>query len=316
MNILVIAISTSLVLSGLMVLSILARTGLRGRAVLVPIGVILGALAGLLEQYWTIEDNVLIGQIAWLPAQFLAIAGVRSMLYGFVVGSAIVLTLARVGQTNRRADVMSIGIAVGLGFGLATTWIGLDQGIGWPPGRLIVATVNLPMQICFGVLVASAVMASRFASGGHAGVVTSYLLALTVQLAFQAVLITNSTIGHWLAWLEPLTLGLIWIGLICLLWLVGIAVMNAQQRADLTGEQLDMLRQAKGRLVLSPVTWTVIGSLVFLATAGLILVAINADLDSSLGRVMVYTVLAAPLLAAALIFRTAYALRGKPLSNG
>ncbi|MCB1970373.1 MAG: hypothetical protein KDG54_08200 [Geminicoccaceae bacterium] len=313
MDILAIALVTSIVLSTLLMTSVLARTGLRGRVRLVPIGLILGVLSGLLEFYWAIEDNPLIVRIGYLPAQILVIACARAMLYGLLTGSAIVLTLGRVEKTNRRADVMTIGIAVGFGFGMATTFVGLTEGLGWPPGQLIIATVNLPMQICFGILLASTVLVSRFGTPSSHRIALSYLLALVIQAAYQAVLITNDTIGYWLAWLQPVTLGFIWIGLIMLIWLVGIAVMNAQQRADLPGEQMLELRRQQSRMILNPVTWFMIGLLVVLSTFWLVYMAVQANLDTALGRVMIYTVLATPLLCAAVILRTAHQLRRKPV---
>ena len=316
MEILVVALLTSLVLSALLAAAALARTGLRGRGLLLPLGTALGAIAGCFELYWQLDTNWVIASITHLPLQILAIAATRSMLYGLVVAGAIVITIRRINQTGRRADIIAIAVAVGFGFGISTTLISILQDMAWAPGLLIVAMANLPMQICFALLVASAVIVSRFEKKPQRHTAVNYALALTVQLAFQSIIITNDTIGHWLAWLQPLTLGAIWLGLILLLWLVGIAVMSAQQRADAPAHMLSRLRSEKSRLILSPVTWGVIASLVLASTVALFYLTMSADLDTMLGRVMIYTVLAIPLLSAALLFKTAHTLKTAATSQG
>ena len=309
MEVLSIALFSSVLLGALLAASALARTGLRGRGRLLPLGCVIGIVGGLLELRFSPESHWMITQIPYLPLEILAISGIRALLYGLLVASAIVLTLSRMSGVNRRADVVSIAVAVGLGFGMATTAVAFFEGSGWPPSLLITAVVNLPLQVCFALLVASSVVVSRFERRSWPQVVGSYTLALTIQFAYQVVATTNALIGHWLAWLQPITLGAMWLGLILLLWLVGIAVMTAQARTDVSPERLAALRAHGSAILLSPIAWAVVAGLILAATSVLIMLALSANLGTMLGRVMLYTIVAIPLLSAAMMLKTAHTLR-------
>ena len=229
---------------------------------------------------------------------------------------------------------MTLALAVGFGFGIVTTLARLAGLQGWPPSLLITAMTNLPMQVCFALLIASPVLLARFPvelepgerKGGVIGagdaasariatgwrVGSSYVLALTVQTAFQAVLETNALVGHWMAWLEPWLLGALWLGLILLVWLVGLAVMAVQERVDLPRSFVAKLRAGHASVLLSPYFWTVVGIVVAALAFLFLALTFSAGVESMLGRLMIYALMVVPLLASAVMLRTAFALRRRP----
>lgn len=302
-------LALSLVLTALVALAVLARAGLRGRWSLLLAGFGLGPPGGVIEL--GLRDplpplTLLVD--GWPHAVWLEIglhALFSGLAYFVVIGIALRAVLhMRGAAARRRGDV--VALASGLGCGLALTATALRLGLVgvWPPSALFVAVVYPPVQLCFVLLLAAGVLASR----ADAPMAARFwkLAAAALQTGYQFVLRTNDTIGHWLAWLEPESIGWLWLGLIGLAWALGLAVMVGLGRAEPPATHV--ARAPAGRL-LSARFWLWAGIVVLAPTAALLALGLSADPGVLTARVMLLALFATPLMAAAILLRTALSLQ-------
>jgi len=312
--ILSIAIATSLLLGVLLAAALLARAGLRGRWWLLLGGLVGGLVIGPVELVVNTSHGGFFGTIQSLELQFLAIGAARAMVYGLLTAVAISLTMHLASRQRRRGDIWSVAAGVGLGLGVSTTILILvDPGSGWPPARLIAALVNIPFQLCYVMIVAAAVIRARFpAKAGALRPLAIHAGGCALQAVYQAILTATAAIGHWLAWIEPTTMGFVWLGLIALIWVTGLALLASQRLVAFADEHHPAASGAPVPLVLRAWPWRLTSVMVLLPAWALFALVWWLDLESVLGRVMIYTLIAMPLLAAGLCLRTALALQPLP----
>lgn len=310
-----IAIATSFLLGALLVTALLARAGLRGGWWLLAAGLIAGLLIGPVELALNDPHRAFFGAIQPLKLQFLAIGAARAVVYGLLTAAAITVAMHFASGHRRRGDIWSVAAGVGIGLGVSTTTvILLHAGSGWPPARLITALVNTPFQLCYVMIVAAALIRSRFPSRrDELRPLTIHAGATVLQAFYQAILVATAAIGHWLAWMEPTTMGFVWLGLIGLFWITGLALLASQRLVAFADEHHPAAGGAPVPFVLRAWLWRLTSVLVLLPAAALFILVWWLDVDTALGRVMIYTLLAMPLLAAGLFLRTALAL--KPIAN-
>lgn len=283
---------------------------MRGRLVYLWTGMALGLVAGAVE----IAVHVQLEHISRLLTELdlnlwleLAIeAAIAAIAYFVVVNAALQLGLLfRRRQARRSGDVVASAVGLGLGLALTATLIRLAFIGVWPPSALFVAVIYPPVQLGFALLLAAATLAAR---QGLAGRTLGWqATAVLVQSGYQFVLRVNDTIGHWLAWLEPGQIGALWLGLIVLAWLLGLAVMNGLGRAE--PEPPHCAADPKHGL-LRPGLWLGLAALV-LAPAALIFAAgLFVELDVRTAWIMILALLSIPVMVGALLLRTALTLKG------
>ena len=302
-------LAISLVLTALVALAVLARAGLRGRLSLILAGFGLGLLGGAIELGLGQPLGPLMLLVeGWPYAVWLEIglhAIFAGLTYLVVIGLALstVLHLHKT-RARRRGDV--VALAAGLGSGLALTATALRLGFAgfWPPSALFVAVVYPPVQLCFVLLLGAGVLAAR--AGAEPAARFWKLAAALLQIGYQFVLRTNDTIGHWLAWIEPEAIGWLWLGLIGLAWALGLAVMIGLGRAEPPPAHAGETRA--GRL-LSAGFWLWAGIVVLAPTVALLGLGLSADPGVLTARVMLLALFATPLMAAAILLRTALSLQ-------
>jgi len=309
---LVSCLAASFVLTVLVALAVLARTGLRGRRWLLICGFGLGLVCGAVELGLPRQLPPLTLLVdGWPYAVWLEI-GLHALFAGLTYFVIVGILLRAVMQLSRptarrRGDV--VALAAGLGCGLALSATALRLGlIGvWPPSALFVAVVYPPVQLCFALLLAAGVLATR--AGAHMASRFWKLAAAVLQTGYQFVLRTNDTIGHWLAWLEPESIGWLWLGLIGLAWALGLAVMVGLGRAEPPEAHIET---ASPGGLLSARFWLWAGIVVLAPTGALLALGLSADLGVLTARVMLLALFATPLMAAAILLRTALSLQRRP----
>lgn len=306
---LVSCLAASLVLTVLVALAVLARTGLRGRWWLLLCGFGLGLVCGAVELGLPGQLPPLALMIeGWPHAVWLEI-GLHALFAGLTYFVVVGILLRAVLQLShnaarRRGDVVALAAGLGCGLALAATALRLGLIGVWPPSALFVAVVYPPVQLCFTLLLAASVLATR--ADAHMASRFWKLAAAVLQTGYQFVLRTNDTIGHWLAWLEPQSIGWLWLGLIGLAWALGLAVMVGLGRAEPSQAHLEAA--PAGRL-LSPRFWLWAGIVVLAPTGALLALGLTADLGVLSARVMLLALFATPLMAAAILLRTALSLQ-------
>ena len=296
------------ILSILLSLAALARSGLRGHPALFFYGIVCGACAGLLGLIWDPSKGILAGPLGNLELQIIVTTIATATGYCFLL-SLLLITLTRWhGLAKRRGDLVAAAAGIGLGFGITTTLVFLSMRGAWPPSALITALTNAPMQVAVALLIGSAFVVQRqkIRPGTSIG---RYAVAFFVQVSYQFVIATTESVGHWLAWLEPVAIGWLWLGLIVLFWIVSLAVMAAQSPADVPQEYLSDARNGRWRWVLSPWVWFAVALIISIPALMLIAVSTSFRLDIAIGRVMILVLLAVPLMTAAILWRTGLALR-------
>ena len=157
------------------------------------------------------------------------------------------------------------------------------------------------------LLLAAAVIATRDGLGNKT--LLWQAVAGLLQWGYQFVLRVNDTVGHWLAWLEPERIGALWIGLIVLAWALGIGVVTSLARAEASPDYRDKDGDSG---LLSAKLWAWLAALVVLPTALVLVASLFVDLDLRTAWTLVMALLTTPLLAAALVLRTALTLRRRP----
>lgn len=309
------AFLTSLLLTFLLATAVIARSGLRGGLGLLAIGFAAGLIISPLEIALDLLHHPFVEAIASLPLQFLAIGITKAMVYGFAVSAAITLASGFVEKAKRRGDIWNVAVGLGCGLGVSSTLIALwDSQSGWPPFVLVTALANTPFQLCFAMVVSGALLRSRFpgqTSGWHPLLI--YGTAIVLGAAYQSVLQATLSIGHWLAWIEPTMMGMLWLTLIAIFWLTGLAVMASQSLTAMPQDHHPSNQPGKTRLLLRPGLWKLLALLVIAPAFALFAATWWWNIDTPLGRVLIYTLLATPLLAGSIVLRTALALELKPL---
>jgi hypothetical protein len=310
--ILALAFIASFGLTVLMAAASHARTGLRGRRVFLWTGFALGLVAGAVEIVVAIQlvpiGRLLaaLGQSVWFEVG--VEAAITAFTYFVIVGLLLQSGLFFLRRTaRRRGDVVALAAGLGCGVALTATVLRLGFAGLWPPSALFVAVVYPPLQLCFVLLLGAAVLAARDRQAMPTLVWQA--TAVVVQGGYQFVLRINDTVGHWLAWLEPGQIGVVWLGLILLAWAMGLAVMHGLHRA----EPEPAYRPADpGIGLLRPRLWVWLAGLVLLPT-GLVLVAsFYVELDARTAWIMILALLATPLMAGAILLRTAFTLNRSP----
>lgn len=295
-----------------MALASLARTGLRGRRVYLWSGLVLGLLAGAVELAATMQLVPLsrllaeVGQSVWLEIG--VEAAVAAATYFVILSCALQLgLLVHRRRARRSGDVVALAAGLGLGVAVTATLLKLALIGVWPPSALFVAVVYPPVQLCFTLLLAAAALAARQGLGGRT--LGWQATAFVGQTGYQFVFRANDTIGHWLAWLEPGQLGALWLGLIILAWVMGLAVMAGLARAE-PEPPYSAGDPANG--LLRPRLWVGLAALVLLPAAVVFGLGLFVDLDVRTAWVMILALLATPVMAGAILLRTALTLKGGP----
>jgi len=291
-------------------LASLARTGLRGRRAYLWSGLAIGLPAGAVELAVTLQLAPLsrllgqLGQSIWLELAVEALAAAATYLVVSSIALQLGLLLHR-RHARRSGDVVALAAGLGLGLGLTATLLRLALGGIWPPSALFVAVVYPPLQLCFMLLLAAAALASRQGTAGRT--MGWQATALLVQAGYQFVFRANETIGHWLAWLEPGQIGTLWLGLIILAWLLGLAVMAGLARAE---PAPPYSAGDPGNGLLRPRLWVALAILVLVPAALVLGLGLVVELDVRTAWIMILALLATPVMAGALLLRTALALKG------
>ena len=310
--VLVLAFVLSLALTVLMAAATHARTGLRGRRVYLFSGFALGLLAGGVElviaiQLVPIEHLVgALGISLWLEMGIEAAIPAAAYFVSVALALQFGLLLHRQ-SARRRGDVVALAAGLGSGLALTATLLRLGSAGIWPPSSLLIAVVYPPVQLCFALLLAAAALATRDGLGGKT--LLWQAVAVVLQWGYQFVLRVNDTVGHWLAWLEPGRIGALWFGVIVLAWALGIGVVISLARAEQSPDYQDKDGDSG---LLSARLWAWLAGLVLLPTGLLLVASLFVDLDLRTAWTLVMALLTTPLLAAALVLRTALTLRRRP----
>lgn len=310
--VIVLAFAASLALTVLMAAASHARTGLRGRRFFLWSGFGLGLLAGAVELVIAIQLVPIarlvgeLGQSLWFDIGVEAV--VAAFTYFVVIGLFLQLGLfLRRRTARRRGDVVALAAGLGCGVALTATVLRLAFAGIWPESSLFVAVVYPPVQLGFVLLLAAAMLAARDGLGGRT--ILWQALAVLVQGGYQFVLRVNESVGHWLAWLEPGQIGALWLGLIVLAWALGMAVMHGLGQA----EQAPAYRAADAESgLLQARLWVWLAGLVLVPTALVLVASFYVELDARTAWIMILALLATPLMAGAIMLRTAFTLKREP----
>ena len=285
-------------LAALVAAAVLAGLGLRARPVLVvlglPLGAGLAALVPLLDP--TAALAFYLDALGLVPGILLAgaIKGfVAVLLLAFGLGVLLALPL----RHRRRADLLAAGLGLGLGYGLADGLAFLKAPDVWPPSALLVAATDPALCLAFGMALGASLLPGWRRSLGLRGAV------LLLAAAYAALRVLNDEIGHWLLWLEPMPLGLAWLGLAALVWAAALLVIGALRWAG------PPRPQAEPRLILRPALWFALAAALLLLAAALWLAAMLAPPDGPFARLFLTTMLAVPLMAGAVLLAAGLRLR-------
>jgi hypothetical protein len=310
--VLVLALAASLALTVLMAAATHARTGLRGRRIYLWSGFALGLAAGLVEIAIALQLRPIgqllsqVGLNLWLEIGIEA--AIAATTYFVVIGLTLQLGLMLHRRSaRRRGDVVALAAGLGCGVALVATLLRLVTAGIWPPSSLFIAVVYPPVQLGFVFLLAAANLAMRDGLGGRT--LLWQAVAVLLQGGYQFVLRVNDTVGHWLAWLEPWRIGALWVGLIALAWLLGLAVVIGLARAEPAPAYRDS--DGSGGL-LNARLWAWLAGLVLVPTALVLAASLVVELDPRTAWAMVLALLSTPLLAAAVLLRTAFTLKRGP----
>jgi hypothetical protein len=310
--VLVLAFGASLALTVLMAAASHARTGLRGRRFFLWSGFGLGLLGGFVELVIAVQLMPvarLLGQLRQSVWFEIGVEATIAALTYFVVMAFFLQVglLLRRRTARRRGDVVALAAGLGCGVALSATALRLGLAGVWPPSALFVAVVYPPVQLGFVLLLAAGTLAARDGLGWR----TFFWQATAVLLqgGYQFVLRVNESVGHWLAWLEPGQIGAIWLCLIILAWALGMAVMHGLGRA----EPEPAFRAADPESgLLRPRLWVWLAALVLLPTALVLVASFYIELDARTAWVMILALLATPLMAGAILLKTAFTLKRGP----
>lgn len=310
--VLVLAFGASLALTVLMAAASHARTGLRGRRWFLWGGFGLGLVAGAVELAIAVQLVPVarlvgeLGQSIWFE---LAVeAAVAALTYLVIVGLFLQLGLVMRRQVaRRRGDVVALAAGLGCGVALTATLLRLVFAGIWPPSALFVVVVYPPLQLGFVLLLAAAALAARDGLGWR--MLFWQALAVLVQGGYQFVLRVNETVGHWLAWLEPAQISMVWLALIILAWALGMAVAHGLARAEPAPAYRAMEPESG---LLRARLWVWLAALVLVPTALVLIASFYVELDVRTAWIMILALLATPLMAGAVLLRTAFTLRRGP----
>lgn len=310
--VLVLAFVASLSLTVLMAVASHARAGLRGRRWFLWSGFALGLLAGAVELVIAIQLVPIarlvgqLGQSLWFEVG--VEATVAAFTYLVIVGLFLQIGLfIRRRTARRRGDVVALAAGLGCGVALTATLLRLAFAGIWPPSALFVAVVYPPVQLGFALLLAAAMLAGRDGLAWRS--IFWQALAVLVQGGYQFVLRINETVGHWLAWLEPGQISALWLGLIILAWAMGMAVAHGLVRAEPEPAYRDA-DPASG--LLRARLWVWLAALVLVPTALVLVASFYVELDVRTAWIMILALLATPLMAGAILLRTAFTLKRGP----
>lgn len=302
------AFIASLALTALMAAASHARTGLRGRRFFLWSGFGLGLVAGGVELVIAVQLSPIsrlvgaLGQSLWF--EIAVEATIAAMTYLVVITIFVQLGLfLRRRTARRRGDV--VALAAGLGCGVALTATAFRLGFAgiWPPSVLFVAVIYPPVQLCFALLLGASTLALRDGLGWPS--LGWQLMAVLLQGGYQFVLRVNASVGHWLAWLEPAQISIIWLGLIILAWVLGMAVMHGLGRAEPAPAYRELDPDVG---LLRPRLWLWLAGLVLVPTALVLVASFYVELDVRTAWVMILALLATPLMVGAVLLRTAFTL--------
>ena len=308
-SVLALAFMASLVLTLLIAMATHARTGLRGRRVYLWTGFGLGLLAGLVEIAIAIQLVPIValmghlGRSVWFELG--VEAAIAAVTYFVLVGLLLQTGLFLHRKTaRRRGDVVALAAGLGCGLALTATLLRLADASIWPPSALFLAVVYPPVQLGFVLLLASSTLAAR--DGQAARTLLWQAVAVVVQCGYQFIFRANETIGHWLAWLEPGQIGALWLGLIILAWTLGLSVMSGLAQAE--PEPPYAAADPENGLLRARL-WVWLAGLVLLPSGLLLGLSLIVDVDAATAWIMVLALLATPVMAAAILLRTAVTLK-------
>ncbi len=311
-SLLALAFVASLGLTLLMAAATHARTGLRGRRVFLWTGFGLGLVAGFVELAVAIQLVPVARLLAQLGRSVWFEIGTEAAVAAFTF-FVLVGLLLQIGlffhrkSARRRGDVVALAAGLGCGLALVATMLRLADAAIWPPSALFVAVVYPPVQLGFVLLLGAATLAAR---DGRAGRTLLWqAMAVGVQFGYQFILRANETIGHWLAWLEPGQIGALWLGLIILAWLLGLGVMSGLGPAE--PEPPHTAADPKNGMLRARL-WVWLAVLVLLPSALVLGLSFFVELDATTAWIMVLALLATPVMAAAILLRTAFTLKRGP----
>jgi len=301
---LAIAAATSVVLGLLLAAASMARAGFRGYRLLFWAGLPVGLAIGYLDPAEPVERALTLAPPLNLYLQFLGMGLARGAVFALLFAVALGILVGWVFRGRRAADFIGAGAGLGLGLGLASTGALFAAETVWLPNRIILVLSNLPFQVCFGLFMAWAAMApNRLAGLGRLG------LALVMQLVYQTAMVAMREIGHWLAWLEPGAIALLWVGLIGYFWFLGLMVMHIQAAGEPPARHRPPPAMAESAQ--RPRVWYIVAALVLVPSLALLVAALLVvGFAPGLGRMMLFVILAVPLMAGAVLWRTGLALRG------
>ncbi len=310
--VLILAFGASLALTILMAAASHARTGLRGRRFFLWSGFGLGLLAGTVELAIAIQLVPIARLVAALGRSLWFEIGVEATVaaftYFFFIALFLQLGLFLKRRTaRRRGDVVALAAGLGCGVALTATVLRLGFAGIWPPSALFVAVIYPPVQLGFVLLLAASTLAARDGLGWRT--LFWQAMAVLLQGGYQFVLRVNETVGHWLAWLEPGQISAFWLGLIILAWVLGTAIMYGLGRAE-PAPGYRAMQPENG--LLRPRLWVWLAGLVLVPTTLVLVASFYVELDVRTAWVMVLALLATPLMAGAILLRTAFTLKRDP----
>jgi hypothetical protein len=311
-SVLVLAFLASLALTFLMAAATHARTGLRGRRVYLWTGFALGLVAGFVEIAVAIQLLPVTALLSQLGRSLWFELAVESAIaaFSYLVLVGLLLQIGRFihrRKARRRGDIVALAAGLGCGLALTATLLRLADPSIWPPSSLFVAVVYPPVQLGFVLLLAAASLAAREGLAGRT--MLWQLMAVLVQFGYQFILRANETIGHWLAWLEPGQIGALWLGLIILAWTLGLGIMSGLGQAE--PEPAYRAADRKTGLLRARL-WVWLAGLVLVASALLVGLSLFVELDAAIVWIMILALLATPVMAAAILLRTAFSLKRDP----
>jgi len=311
-SVLALAFTGSMALTLLMAAATHARTGLRGRRVYLWTGFGFGLVAGFVELAVAIQLVPVarlvsqLGRSVWfeIGTEAAIAAFTYFVLIGLLLQTALVIHRR---NARRRGDVVALAAGFGCGLAAVATLLRLADPAIWPPSALFVAFVYPPVQLGFVLLLGASTLAAR---DGRAGRTLLWqALAVAVQFGYQFIFRANATIGHWLAWLEPGQLGALWLGLIILAWTLGLGIMSGLGPAE---PEAPYRAADSANGLLRARLWVWLAVLVLVPSGLLLVLGLFIELDAKTAWIMILALLATPVMAAAILLRTAFTLKRGP----
>ncbi|MCB1882738.1 MAG: hypothetical protein KDG89_01885 [Geminicoccaceae bacterium] len=292
------AYAAGALLAALVAVAVLAGLGLRARAVLVLLGPPLGAgLAALVPLVDPTPVLALYLDALGLVPEILLTGLIKGLVAVLLLGFGLGLLLALPVRHRRRADLLAAGCGLGLGYGLADGLAFLAVPDLWPPAAFLVAATDPALSLAFGTALGASLLPGwRRSLGLRAAVVLA-------AAAYAALRVLNDEVGHWLLWLEPLPLGLAWLGLAALVWAAALLVIGALRWAG------PARPPTNPRLLLRPRLWFGLAFALLLVAAALWFAAMLAPPESPFARLFLTTLLAVPLMAGAVLLAAGLRLR-------